>query len=92
MNSDCAESDCESLVLAFNFQLTTRIYVYETLCPKKSGKGGQGGCEPRIEIIVKMKKVRMGRGGCEPRIEVIVKMKKTHYFTARSNFVIWAFP
>ena len=51
------------------------------------GWGGQGGCEPRIGLIVKMpKKVGRGRsvgggggggqGGCEPRIEVIVKMKK----------------
>ena len=44
--------------------------------------GGQGGCERRIEVIVKMKKVRgwgpgvgwEGQCGCE--IEVIVKMKK----------------
>ena len=46
--------------------------------------GGQGGCEPRIELIVKFKKKSgggpAGRGwvghcGCEPRIEVFVKMK-----------------
>ena len=47
------------------------------------GWGGQGGCERRIEVIVKMKKklvgVRVGwggQGGCERRIEIIVKMKK----------------
>ena len=40
--------------------------------------GRVGGCETRIEVIVKMKnKCRDGiRGGCEPRIEVIVKMLK----------------
>ena len=49
--------------------------------------GGQGGCERRIEVIVKMReKNRVGRewiwvgggvqGGCERRIEVIVKMRK----------------
>ena len=43
---------------------------------------GQDGCEPRIEVIVKMRKksgVRSwegGQGGCEPRIEVIVEMQK----------------
>ena len=56
----------------------------------RSGKGlGQGGCEPRIEVIVKMHKKIVGVGllgprglvggrvcGCEPRIEVIVKMQK----------------
>ena len=46
-----------------------------------------GGCEPRIEVIVKMQKIRgsggFGRGGgggrvggCEPKIEGIVKMPK----------------
>ena len=34
--------------------------------------GGQGGCIPRIEVIVKIG----GQGGCVRRIEVIVKMKK----------------
>ena len=52
-----------------------------------------GGCEPRIEVIVKMQK-KVGRrglwgggggrgrvgGGCEPRIEDIVKMQKKHTF------------
>ena len=51
------------------------------------GGGGQGECEQRIEVIVKMQKklggeVRWGggggwdQGGCERRIEVIVKMQK----------------
>ena len=57
-------------------------------CKKKvrvrSGEGGQGGCEPRIELIVKMQKKSRegggqsgwgGQGGCKPRIEVIVKME-----------------
>ena len=43
------------------------------------GRGCQGGCERRIEVIVKMKKKVRGSGwegqcGCET--EVIVKMKK----------------
>ena len=47
--------------------------------------GGQGGCEPRNEFIVKIKKSRevgsvRGGGGCqvgsERRINVIVKMQK----------------
>ena len=29
-----------------------------------------GGCEPRIEVIMKMQKHRRGSSGCEPRIEV----------------------
>ena len=45
---------------------------------------GQSGCEPRIELIVKMQKswevgaVRGGggQGGCDRRMEVIVKMQK----------------
>ena len=42
---------------------------------------GSGGCESRIEVIVKPKKVGvMGgegwSGGCEPRIEFILKLKK----------------
>ena len=47
------------------------------------GWGGQGRCEQRIEVIVKMKKKVGGgsggvggQGGCERRIEAIVKMKK----------------
>ena len=49
--------------------------------------GGQGGCERRIEVIVKMQKKScggglvarlgvggdVGYGGCEPRIEGIVQ-------------------
>ena len=38
-----------------------------------------GGCEPRIEVIVKMQNNSRGvggQGGCEPRIEVIVKIHK----------------
>ena len=46
-----------------------------------------GGCQPRIEVILKMQKKKFGggrgdpvrgrsEGGCEPRIEVILKMKK----------------
>ena len=43
---------------------------------------GQGGCEPRIELIVKMhtKKFGRGGGGCweggGERIEIIVKMQR----------------
>ena len=46
------------------------------------GWDGQGGCEQRIEVIVKMhiKSRRVsgwgGQGGCEQRTEVIVKLKK----------------
>ena len=36
--------------------------------------GGPGGCEPRIEFIVNLKKYG-GSGGCDPRIETIVKLK-----------------
>ena len=42
-------------------------------CKKKIG-GGQGCCEPRIEVIVKFEEKSLG--GCEQRIEVIVKMQK----------------
>ena len=47
------------------------------------GWDGQGGCEQRIDVIVKMQKKSRrgsgwgGQGGCEHRIEVIVKMKKS---------------
>ena len=45
---------------------------------------GHGGCEQRIEDIIKMQKKKIGggssrgagHGGYEPRIEVIVKMQK----------------
>ena len=52
------------------------------------GGGGQGGCDRRIEVIVKRKKSWEwaggggpvggggGQGGCDRRIEVIVKMQK----------------
>ena len=42
--------------------------------------GGQGGCERRIEVVVKMKikigKGEEGQGECERRLEVFVKMQK----------------
>ena len=50
--------------------------------------GGQGGCERRIEVFVKIKKkcgVRgvglrgWGQGGCERRIEVFVKIQKKNW-------------
>ena len=57
-----------------------------------NGGWGQGGCEPRIEVIVKFEEKKVWRGssrgglmggpvvgrmgGCERRIEVIVKMRK----------------
>ena len=40
---------------------------------------GSGGCDPRIEAIVKLKSRgsdRVGSGGCELRIEDIIKLKK----------------
>ena len=45
------------------------------------GGGGQGGCERRIEVFVKIKKNGLGGGGvghgrCERRSEVFVKLKK----------------
>ena len=55
------------------------------------GGGGQGGCERRIEVFVKIKKKKIwggggvgqvfgvglgGQDGCERRIEVFVKIKK----------------
>ena len=58
--------------------------------------GGQGGCERRIEVFVKIKKKWGGgrggggwvgggsgwggQGGCERRIEVFVKNKKKFFF------------
>ena len=52
-----------------------------------SGCGGQGGCERRIEVFVKIQRKKMGgggwggwgrvgggQGGCERRIEVFVKI------------------
>ena len=53
-----------------------------------SGWGGQGGCERRIEVFVKIQKKKNwgggggvgfgggGQGGCERRIEVFVKIQK----------------
>ena len=51
--------------------------------------GGQGGCEQRIEVFVKIQKKNFfvgdewgggvglwGQGGCELRIEVFVKIQK----------------
>ena len=52
------------------------------------GGGGQGGCERRIEVFVKIQKKKKlgwgregegegsGLGGCEQRIEVFVKIQK----------------
>ena len=54
-------------------------------------RGGQGGCDRRIEVFVKIKKKKMGgvegaswvevrlrggQGGCDQRIEVFGKIKK----------------
>ena len=56
-----------------------------------SGLGGQGGCERRIEVFVKIQKKKSGGGeevgvgvgvglggqsGCERRIEIFVKIQK----------------
>ena len=51
-------------------QETTRIYVYEIVCPNQ--------CEPSIEVIVKMGVQRGvgGQAGFERRIEVIVEIQK----------------
>ena len=38
------------------------------------GGGGQGGCEPRSEVFVKIQKNKTG--GCVQRMEVIVTGKK----------------
>ena len=55
------------------------------------GFGGQGGCERRIEVFVKIqkKKISGGRGvgggsgwgvsGCERRIEIFVKIQKKNF-------------
>ena len=47
------------------------------------GGGGSGGCEPRIEVIVKLKKKSVyggraggGSGQCGQRVEFIVELKK----------------
>ena len=60
------------------------------------GLGGQGGCERRIEVFVKIQKKDFfwggwgggvgvgvgfgGQSGCERRIEVFVKIKKKIFF------------
>ena len=60
------------------------------------GGGGQGGCERRIEVFVKIQKkkklggsrggvrwrgrVEGGQGGCERRIEVFWKIQKKNNF------------
>ena len=53
-----------------------------------SGWGGQGGCERRTEVFVKIQKKKYfffwggwvggggGQGGCESRIEILWKIKK----------------
>ena len=48
------------------------------------GMGGQGGCDRRIDLFVKiLKKIRggegrvWGQGGCQRRNEVFVKIQKT---------------
>ena len=47
------------------------------------GLWGQGGCERRIEVFVKIQKIISGggvglggQGGCKQRIEIFVKIKK----------------
>ena len=43
------------------------------------GEGGQGGCERRIEVFVKIQKKKFageGQDECERRIEVFVKIQK----------------
>ena len=60
------------------------------------GLGGQGGCERRIEVFVKIQKKKFflggggvgggvgvglgGQSGCERRIEVFVKIQKKIFF------------
>ena len=59
------------------------------------GGGGQGGCERRIEVFVKIQKkifflggggpgggvgLGRGQGGCERRNEVFVKIQKKKFF------------
>ena len=50
--------------------------------------GGQGGCERRSKVFVKMKRKKFGgggfglvggQGGCERRIEVFVKIQKKNF-------------
>ena len=61
------------------------------------GGGGQGGCERRIEVFVKIQKKRIGVGeggegsglggqsGCERRIEVLVKIQKKNFLGGGSG-------
>ena len=60
------------------------------------GLGGQGGCERRIEVFVKIQKIWGGdrggsgggcQGGCERRIEVFVKIKKKIWAGGRG--LVW---
>ena len=56
-----------------------------------SGWGGQGGCERRIEVFVKIQKKKLGwgregegsglggQGGCERRFEVFVKIQRKKF-------------
>ena len=49
-----------------------------------SGWGGQGGCERRTEVFVKIQKKIFflgggGQGGCESRIEVFWKIQKKNW-------------
>ena len=63
----------------------TKTGLEPTKCKKKKswqGEGGQGGCEPRIEVIVKMKKKKSeggpvrgggggGQGGCDEELKLL---------------------
>ena len=65
-----------------------RCHNYKINCGVKIGGSGQGGCERRIEVFVKIQKKncvcvcggggggRECQGGCERRIEVFVKIQK----------------
>ena len=54
-----------------------------------SGLGGQGGCERRIEVFVKIQKKNFwgggvgvgmgGQSGCEQRIEIFLKIQKKNW-------------
>ena len=54
---------------------------------------GQGGCEPRIEVIVKMQRLvarlgvggDVGYGGCKPRIEGIVQCTSKVLYIIQNN-------
>ena len=62
--------------------------------------GGQGGCERRIEVFVKIQKKigggsggsgwgGGGQGGCERRIEVFVKIQKKNWGGGRGRGRVW---